>query len=63
MNFLNGENYVEVKDKRNIIHPREDIILRERKTPKSLRTQNQEQNNYSSQGRYHITGTKNSQKF
>ena len=44
MKYLNGENYVEVKDHRYKIHPTENIILRKRDPPKSLRTQNQVQN-------------------
>ena len=39
MIFLNGNYYVEVKDKRFLIHPTENIILRERDHPNSLRTQ------------------------
>ena len=31
MKYLNGKDYVGVKDKRNIIHPNENIILGERK--------------------------------
>ena len=45
MKYLNGKYYVEVKDKRYKIHPTENIILRERKEPKSLRTQYQVINN------------------
>ena len=44
MKYLNGEYYVEVKDKRYQIHPTENIILRKREPPKSLRTQYQVQN-------------------
>ena len=44
MKYLNGENYVEVKDHRYKIHPTENIILRKRDPPTSLRTQNQVQN-------------------
>ena len=44
MKYLNGEYYVEVKDKRYQIHPTENIILRKRDEPKSLRTQYQVQN-------------------
>ena len=44
MKFLNGEYYVEVKDHRYKIHPSENIILRIRDPPKSLRTQYQVQN-------------------
>ena len=44
MKYLNGENYVEVKDHRYKIHPTENIILRKRNEPKSLRTQYQVQN-------------------
>ena len=43
MKYLNGENYVEVKNKRYITHPTENIILRKRDQPFSLRTQNQVQ--------------------
>ena len=41
MKYLNGKYYVEVKDKKYKIHPTENIILREREQPKSLRTQYQ----------------------
>ena len=44
MKYLNGEYYVEVKDHRYKIHPTENIILRLRDEPKSLRTQYQVQN-------------------
>ena len=44
MKYLNGEYYVEVKDHRYKIHPTENIILRKRDPPKSLRTQYQIQN-------------------
>ena len=45
MNYLNGEYYVEVKDHRYKIHPSENIMLRKRDPPTSLRTQYQVQNN------------------
>ena len=44
MKYLNGEYYIEVKDHRYKIHPTENIILRKRDPPKSLRTQYQIQN-------------------
>ena len=44
MKYLNGEYYVEVKDHRYMIHPTENIILRKRNPPTSLRTQYQVQN-------------------
>ena len=44
MKYHNGQYYVEVKDHRYIIHPAENIILRKRDEPKSLRTQYQVQN-------------------
>ena len=44
MKYLNGNYYVEVKDHRYIIHPTENIILRKRDPPTSLRTQYQVQN-------------------
>ena len=44
MKYLNGEYYVEVKDHRYKIHPTENIILRKREQPQSLRTQYQVQN-------------------
>ena len=44
MKFLIGQYYVKVKDKRYRIHPTENNILRELDPPKSLRTQNQVQN-------------------
>ena len=43
MNFLNGNYYVEVKDHRYKIHRTENIILRKRDPPFSLRTQYQVQ--------------------
>ena len=43
MKYLNGEYYVEVKGHRYKIHPTENIILRLRDEPKSLRTQYQVQ--------------------
>ena len=44
MKYLNGEYYVEVKDHRYKIPPTENIILRKRDPPTSLRTQCQGQN-------------------
>ena len=44
MKYINGEYYLEVKDHRYKIHPTENIILRRRDEPKSLRTQYQVQN-------------------
>ena len=44
MKYLNGEYYVEVRDHRYKIHPTENIIIRKRDEPKSLRTQYQVQN-------------------
>ena len=44
MKYLSGEYYVEVKDHRYKIHPTENIILRKRDPPTSLRTQYQVQN-------------------
>ena len=44
MNYLNGEYSVEVKDHRYRIRPTENIILRKRDPPSSLRTQYQVQN-------------------
>ena len=41
MKYLDGNYYVEVKDHRYKIHPTENIILRLRDEPKSLRTQYQ----------------------
>ena len=38
MKYPNGNYYVEVRDKRYRIHPNENIILRLREEPKSLRT-------------------------
>ena len=43
MKFLDGNYYVDVKDKRYRIHPTEKIVLKLRKEPKSLRTQYQVQ--------------------
>ena len=44
MKYLNGEYYVEVKDHRYKIYPTENIILRKRDPPTSLRTKYQVQN-------------------
>ena len=44
MKYLNGEYYVEVEDHRYKIHSTENIILRKRDEPKSLRIQYQVQN-------------------
>ena len=44
MKYLNGQYYVEVKDHRYKIHPTENIILRKRNPPTSLRLQYQVQN-------------------
>ena len=44
MKYLDGSYYVEVKDHRCRIHPTENIILRKRDPPASLRTQYQVQN-------------------
>ena len=44
MKYLNGEYYVEAKDHRYKNHPTENIILRKRDPPKTLRTQYQVQN-------------------
>ena len=44
MKYLNNEYYVEVKDKRYIFHPTENIMLRKKDPPQSLRTQYQVQN-------------------
>ena len=43
MKYLNGEYYVEVSDHRYKVHPTENIIIRKRDEPKSLRTQYQVQ--------------------
>ena len=43
MKYLNGEFYVEVKDHRYRIHATENIFLRKRDPPQSLRTQYQVQ--------------------
>ena len=39
MRYLNGNYYVEVKDKRYFNNPKENIVLRRQEGPKSLRTQ------------------------
>ena len=44
MKYLNGRYYVEVKDERYSNHPTENIILRNRDPPESLRTQYRRQN-------------------
>ena len=44
MKYLNSEYYAEVKDHRYKIHPTENIILRKRNPPNSLRIQYQIQN-------------------
>ena len=41
MLYVNDENNVDVKDKRYIIYPIENNVVRERIEPKSLKTQNQ----------------------
>ena len=43
MKYLNCEYYVEVKDHRCKIHPTENILMRKREPPTSLRTQYQVQ--------------------
>ena len=45
MKYLNGVYYVEVKDYGYKIHPNENIILRKRDPPTSLKTHCQVQNN------------------
>ena len=45
MKYLNGEYYVAVKNHRYRIHPTENIILRKRNPPTSLRTHYQVQIN------------------
>ena len=44
MKYLKGECYVEVEDHRYKIRPTENILLRKRDPPHSLRTQYQVQN-------------------
>ena len=44
MKYNNGRYYVEGKDHRYKIHPTENIIIRKRDPPTSLRTQHQVQN-------------------
>ena len=44
MKYLDGNFYVEVKDHKYRIHPTENIILRKRDPPTSVRTQYQVQN-------------------
>ena len=44
MKNLDGNYYVEVKDHRDRFHPTENVVLRLRDPPKSLRTQHQVQN-------------------
>ena len=44
MKYLDGDYYVELKDHRYKIHQTENIILRKRNPPTSLRTQYQVQN-------------------
>ena len=44
MKYPNGNYYVEVKDHRYKIHPTENITLRKRDPPLTLRTQYQVQN-------------------
>ena len=43
MKYLNGEHYVEVRDKKYLIHPSKKITIRKRDPPTSLRTQYQVQ--------------------
>ena len=54
MKYLNGKYYVEVKDKKYKIHLSENIILREREEPKSLRTQYQVQNDAKIRRNQHV---------
>ena len=44
MKYINGNYYVEIKDKTYLIHPTENIFLCKRDPTKSLRTQYQIQN-------------------
>ena len=44
MKYLDGNYYVEVNDHRYRIHPTENVILRKRDPPTSLRTQYQVEN-------------------
>ena len=44
MKYLDGNYYIEVKDHRYRSHPTENIILRKRHPPTSLRTQYQVKN-------------------
>ena len=44
MKYINGQYYTEVKDHRYKVHPTENIILRKRNPPASLRTQYQVKN-------------------
>ena len=44
MKYRKGEYYVEVRDHRYKIHPTENILLRKRDPPTTLRTQYQVQN-------------------
>ena len=61
MKYLNGEYYVEVKDHRYIIHETENIILRLRDEPKSLRTQYQVQNETQIRRNQNVTKNDNDQ--
>ena len=44
MKYLNGENYVGMKDHRYRIHPTQNIIIRKGDPPNFLRTQYKVQN-------------------
>ena len=61
MKYLNGEYYVEVKDHRYNIHPTENVILRKRDPPTSLRTQYQVQNETQIRGNQKLIKNDNDQ--
>ena len=61
MKYLNVEYYVEVKDHRYKFHPTENLILRKRDPPTSLRTQYQVQNNTQIRKNQKVIRNKNDQ--
>ena len=61
MKYLNGEFFVEVKDHRYKIHSTENILLRLRDEPKSLKTQYQVQNETKRRGNQKVIKNDNDQ--
>ena len=59
MKCPNGECYVEVKNHRWKIHPTENIIIRKRDPPTSLRTQYKVQNETQTRRNQKVIGNRN----